>query len=235
MSTAGQFRQQRSLADEMAQSVLYAIIGHAIWIAVFNHLFHFPQADLDAALMHAVGQYGPNAAHFDVATDALTSNFWSVVAYFGTLNAFAVAFGSLIRFGREQEWKGFGLFDWLLDDEPSDKRFQEWSNFLEPDQEGVEIVRILATVINLGSTPYLFVGKLEKPYFGLDGNPDRFILSGVMRRPLRPGEGGNAEILNSEGFHEILGDNFVIRACEATTLNILVRYLREELPPILLS
>lgn len=97
MSTAGQFRQQRSLADELAQSVLFAAVGHVVWIplsdAVSAGLFGGPKVDIAAALEHAMGQFGKDSAQLGPAIAAVADHLVAVVLYFGTLNAAMFAVG----------------------------------------------------------------------------------------------------------------------------------------------
>ena len=93
---------------------------------------------------------------------------------------------------------------------------------------------LLSTVVELGGVAYLFVGCLEEIHWADDGHPDRFVLSGVIRRPLADDEDPEAAVKQLGGdagdeeeedgrFYSILGDKFIIRATEAKTLNILIR------------
>lgn len=237
LSAAGQFRQQRSLADELAQSTICAVILHAAGIALCNHVFakySGVQIDLPSAVMHAMGQFGTNSEHFDDAISALTTNIWWVALYFTCINLFAMFLGDIFKQLRDSKftfwnceiWGWLGYFD---DHEPADVRFKEWGNFFgEPPKDGVEI-DLLAAVVEFGKAPYLLVGQLIKPCFGPDGNPERFILKNVMRRALIAADNNPREKKNEFGFHEIEGDNFVLRTSEVKTFNIVRKYLQHEL------
>jgi hypothetical protein len=229
VSTAGQFRQHRSVADELAQGVVLACVGHALWISISN-CFGRP-VDLQAAVMSAVGQYGKDSVGLDSSIRALTENVWWVLWYFISLNGFAFGLGRLIRWARDRNWRPLKAFD-SFDDEPGAERFKEWSGILVDRSADQTIVPLLSTVVELGGVAHLFVGCLEEIHWSDDGHPDRFVLSGVIRRLLADDEdpevaveqlGGDAEEEEDGRFYSILGDKFIIRATEAKTLNILIR------------
>jgi hypothetical protein len=232
VSTAGQFRQRRSVADELALGVVIACVGHAIWIGISSR-FGKP-VDLNAAMMSAMGQYGKDSASLDSSIRAVTENVWWVVGYFASLNIFALLLGWTIRWARDRNWRPLKAFDWF-DDEPGAERFKEWSGILVDRSADEAIVPLLSTIIELGKAAYLFVGILEEIHWSESGHPDRFVLSGVIRRSLDADEDQTeaAEEPAADGpeedgrFYAILGDKFIIRASEAKTLNILIRKAAE--------
>jgi len=235
ISTAGQFRRQRSVADEFASGVVLACVGHWLWIWLSNN--YGEPVDLKSAMQNAIGQYGKDSADLDRSIKAVTEHVGWVIAYFVSLNIFALGLGSAIRWARLRDWKPFLPFSWF-DDEPGAERFREWSGVLPTPSEGETFVPLLATVVELGGTAYLFIGVLDDIHWAEGGSPDRFILSGAIRRRLEDdenpaeavqGDGQEAEEGDDESrYYSILGDNLIIRASEAKTLNILIRNAGEE-------
>ena len=181
LSTAGQFRQARTVADEFAPSVAWAIAWHVAWISICQ-LLPVPAVSLRSALIHKMMR-------------------WS------------------------------SLFKLVDDHEPEDQRFKDWSKFFKPEPNDAVVICTLTAIVEYGKSAYLLVGTLIEPVFGPDGNPERFVLRDVMRRPLSSADENNNEATNEDGFHEIRGDSFVLRASEAKTLNIVYNYIRPESDP----
>ena len=234
VSTAGQFRQTRAIADEFAPSIAWAMAWHAMWIG-FCRILPVPDVSLNSALMHATGQYGPNGLHADDAMNAVSQFPGAVAAYFISINLAAFLAASAIRTYRLGLWTkenfrsfiGLNSLVRMVDDhEPADQRFREWAKFLKPEPPDAVVVCTLTAIVEFGKSAYVLVGTLVDPVFGPDGNPERFVLRDVMRRPLASADVNEFEAVNEEGFHEIRGDSFVLRASEAKTLNIIYNYLR---------
>lgn len=232
ISTAGSFRQQRVLTEEIAHSVVYAIAWHGLWLWVCSKLpNNFPRVNIDAAMMHAMGQFGHNQKNLDAAIAAVSGNLPFIVAYFASMIAVSVIVAEILRRGHDGELcipkSFFSWVSWLQEDEPNHHRHREWKEFLDPAPSGQQAVRILTMVIELGKTPFLFVGSLENVYFGRDGNPERFVLRNVSRRALLPSESNPSESVDGSGMHPIYGNDFVVRASEAKTLNMVLAYVDE--------
>ena len=231
ISAAGQFRQQRSLSDELAHSVMYAFAWHAIWIFFAGLLAGWiPRVSLKFAFMHAMGQFGKDSKELDAAVEAVTNSWGWVFLYFASISICAGICGRMCRAcrdGNKVRWL-FGWVDWIQDHEPNKNRQERWSAFLQPHEvkdSGEYEIRFLTMIVELGKAPFLFVGILEDVSFGPDGNPETYILSNVSRRALLPTDRDPEETLNGEGMHDIEGDMVTIRASEAKTLNMVTRYI----------
>jgi hypothetical protein len=82
MSTAGPFRQPRSLTDELAQSLIYAAIAHTVWVWLCGLLVPYTRVvSLKSVVMLAIGQFGPNQFELPRAMNALTESAPWVAAY----------------------------------------------------------------------------------------------------------------------------------------------------------
>jgi hypothetical protein len=240
-STAGQFRRQRSVADEFAQGVVIACIGHAIWIWISDR--YGKPVDLKSAIMSVIGQYGKDSTDdLNHSISAITDNVWWVLGYFVSLNGFAMATGRFIRWAQLRNWKPFQAAGWF-DDEPAAERFREWSGILVTSSKNQALVPLLATVVELGKTAYLFVGILDDIHWAEGGSPDRFVLVAAIRRQLEDDEDHDTaveqpdaavdaapnQLAPDDRWYAILGDKLIIRASEAKTLNILIRKIEEDL------
>ena len=239
LSTAGQFRQARTVADEFAPSVAWAIAWHVAWISICQ-LLPVPTVSLRSALIHATGQYGQNAVYADEAINSVSKFPEYVAAYFLTINFASFCVASAIRTFRQGLWtnenvhkmmRWSSLFKLVDDHEPADQRFKDWAKFFKPEPNDAVVICTLTAIVEYGKSAYLLVGTLIEPVFGPDGNPERFVLRDVMRRPLSSADENNNEATNEDGFHEIRGDSFVLRASEAKTLNIVYNYFRPESDP----
>lgn len=252
MSTAGHFRQERTLADEFAGSVLAAIVAHFVWITIINgaaHCFQTPRVSLEAAFEHVMGQFGKDSNQLNPAIRAVTDNTFYVVVYFVSISAAAAYVGDLVRIYRKTCDRS--IFDWL-EDEPSVERFKTWAAFIPEPRPDSAAVGMLATIVDVGKTAYLYVGQIEHIQWASSGDPDTFFLTDVIRREFnatsdkpratadgaetesRPGEADDTErgidLGDPDRFYQIEGDVFIIRASEAKTLNVLVYYLEPAEP-----
>lgn len=231
MSTAGMFRQPRSLTDELAQSLIYAALAHAAWVPLCAVIPGGRPVSLKVVLLLALGQFGANQTELAGAITAIEGNGPRIILYFVSLTLAAALVGTFARWGAEkQEWVR-SILGWIEDREPGEERARDWKRFLmvtsgTPPEP--ETVVLLTTVVELGKTAWLYVGRLEQTIFRPDGDPEGFVLSEVSRRPLTD-EDGKEPAPGEGNYHDIEGDRFVIRLSETRTLNILRQRLSIEI------
>ncbi|THC39983.1 hypothetical protein [Massilia sp. Mn16-1_5] len=93
------------------------------------------------------------------------------------------------------------------------------ADFTEDEQPDLIFI---SAIVEVAKEAVLYVGILDDFYFDSEGQLDRLILQGVLRRPLsrdKSTEPG-ADEEGKERFYPIDGDNFVLRYSEAITLNV---------------
>lgn len=194
--------EKPALTDEIAQGAVYACIGHGIWIWLSTVVGK--KVDLDAALMHATGQYGKDLSGFTPAIHAITDHVWWVIGYFVSLNALAFVLGLLVRKIRLGELAPSWTFEWFRGDRLAAIRFQEWSG-INPAADVVAIP-ILSAVVEVGGVGYMYVGIVDSIGWNADGSPERFVLKHARMRRLDASGAGLGDSW------EELGDTFIISA-----------------------
>jgi hypothetical protein len=226
-STAGKFRKQRSLADELALGMLAALVAHFIGIGLFTGIGHLcgVRIALDSAMMHAMGDFGPDSEELRPAIRAVTDYPVYVLVYFIAVCGGSAAAGVLVKWCRDKKWKHAAFLDWF-ENEPAAERFRQWSRALGSPDESKLSTALLATVIELGGAAYLYVGFLKEVRWSEDGEPEFFVLADeVIRRPFNEESDRLEGDRGANRFYEVVGTSFTIRASEAKTINVLVRYL----------
>lgn len=227
MSTAGMFRQPRTLTDELAQSLIYATLAHAAWIPLCGIIPGGRPVNLKVVLLLALGQFGANQNELAGAINAFEGHGPRIVVYFVSLTLATALLGTLLRWSADR-WRPFrDVLGWIEDREPGEERARDWKNFLKVTSDKRPesgTVVLLTTVIELGKTAWLYVGRLEHTIFRPDGDPEGFVLSQVSRRPLTDADGHEPDPGQGH-YHDIEGDRFVVRLSETRTLNILMQNL----------
>ncbi|SFJ27482.1 DUF6338 family protein [Planctomicrobium piriforme] len=209
---AGQFRQRRPITEDVTRSIVSAAILNAIWAGLWDSVGRSfgIRVDLNSVVMLSMGQFGHEDAHFMSAVESLTWHPWSVLSYFLSLYLLSMIFGhaaGIFAHQKPLKW----IHDWI-DEEPSYRRSKEWTSHLEYQGAG-RAKRLCATVLSIGSTPYLYFGFLEDDgvMWKDDGHPDRFALRSASRKRI-DGNGDHEE--------KVPGQLLIIRASEAKTLCI---------------
>lgn len=77
----------------------------------------------------------------------------------------------------------------------------------------------IAAMIEIAGKGYLYIGILEKFFLNNQGNIDRLVLTGAMRREIGKDKSDNQGD-NSKRFYPIDGDYFVLRYSEVKNLNV---------------
>ncbi|WP_146601400.1 hypothetical protein [Novipirellula aureliae] len=122
-------------------------------------------------------------------------------------------------------------------DDPAGRRYGQWLRSCElPESEtdvlgNHAVMLIVAAVIEMGGTPFLFKGILDKAYFGPDGELERLTMLFPQRRVIEATEIGGetepasdgmtaAEQLETDGtYYPVRGDALILRMSEIKTLN----------------
>ena len=191
VTDAPELREKRSISDELAQSLIAAIILHALWLLIFNGLGRicFPpvHVNLDAALMLSMGQFGKDSFSLPEAIGSVTRYPLSVTTYFLSLYLSSAVAGEQVRkfLGNQKNAKSFlGRFAFWLhsQDEGPARQFGKWSRTFEYDRETE--IPFFSAVVELGKEAHLIFGQLREFIPDDDGYPARYILSDVHRRLL---------------------------------------------------
>ena len=247
---AGVFRRERSLGDEALEAAIATACIHLPLVALID--FARPlglRVDPASFLSLLAGKGGPSTAELS----HVTRHPVAIVAYF--IGACAIA-RVAARCMRAWELSGDASAQSLptrFSDEPGARRWAEWDNLfaLRGDDDPprgsrlrrwvrlvlgganpeptVDVIALVAVVVELGREPYLYLGLLEDVRFTEDGRLDRIELAGAYRRPLGleatpeeqrtlpPREERDDPL---EGFYRVTGRRLILRAYEFKTMNL---------------
>lgn len=229
-------RERRSVADELAHSLFYSATIHAIWSGILSAFLLPPlqvQIDLQALILLLMGKFGDKDALLQGTIDSVITYPWHIFAYLLSANAIAFFAGKICRHFRlppepeytppESKWheklrrklkktpeNAFRYVVSWFDEDHNVEKWHRWNYDFYSDDADITIP-VIATVVDCGTKSFLYVGILEDVVPDREGNPDRFVLSGALRRPI---DNDDAEL------YEIEGHRFIIRASEMITLNV---------------
>lgn len=234
-SRAGRFRLKRSVTEEFSRNLITAVALNSLWACLFQILgLSFGlQIDLDSVMMLSMGHFGHEDASFDRAIRSVTDYPGWVLLYFLSLYATAAIAGGYL--GAKCAARSMINGSWLgtlyrfIEDEPKYRRVQEWLSHFEFNSErDAEAAAICSMIVVVGGHVLLYVGRMEEEgiIWNDDGNPDRFVLKGAMRRPLEKDDSEGA------GFYKIDGDLLVIKASDTVTFNVWWVLFTEAEPPV---
>ncbi|MEW4528738.1 hypothetical protein [Maioricimonas sp. JC845] len=213
--------------DDLLRSVLFATVVHLFCILAVNSLSSFTsvKVDLEAAALLAAGRItyeggaAPDVQDANGLTlkrnpiEALTDYPVRVGLYlFVACVVGGLAGHALRKFESSCDW-GRSIAKFFRSEHETEK-YEEWREwffgFPDPEQDEVAF-RLLATVVTFGGTPFLFTGELVNMHPDENGDPERFELRNVSRRPLND---------DTADFYEIKGDGMILRLSEMTTINM---------------
>ena len=236
--------QLKSPADEIAFSILTAILLHGIWCAIIYPVGYFVgfRVDFQTVFVLATAQKGPA---LEKAIAQAASLPFHIFFYFVLLHFLSIGLGygvhKLVRSRKLDHKHKFFRFDnpwyYLLKGEVLE--------FAENDNGMVNYDdTYISAVIDHGGNEFIYLGQLTEFYFDKEGNLDRLVLRDVQRRKLNDDlnqdhcdvDGLGTE-LSDEGnakqdthFYFIEGDYFVLSYKDIKTLNIV--YSQNELEEI---
>lgn len=223
------FRSRLKLAEQTSldyspfgrvviEACLWAIVLHTVWLAGSSILF-----DATLATEAVLGLLSSSPPLQATAVDEVRGSAGRVAAYFASLYAFAFVIPTVTR---------EAISHWRLD--RAGARFSRVFRFhdapwyylltsadFEPGDEPDHIV--LAAVLDVATSPILYVGILVDFFFDPQGQLDRLVLANVVRRPLsrdRPIDDDAIADDETSRFYAVEGDYFVIRYAEVITLNV---------------
>lgn len=207
--------------EAVASGVVFAAGLHAIWLLISYWLFG---RTLDLGVLLVLT--GADAGAQREAVAAVRGDQWWILSYFVTIVALPYALAPAVRWLMEK-------LSEVIPNHRLGRLFQfnaPWYNLLYARSKRADIV-VIAAVVDVAGSPYLYMGTLVQFFVTPDGNLDRLVLENVSRRPLsRDKTVGNGAVSDNESrFYPIDGDYFVLRYSEAITLN--VHYLLFRSPP----
>lgn len=210
-----QFLQQRGLAEDLVQGILLSTILHLFWLPLFSWMGSYwgLTVSIRNAIKLAAGPIGGGATDFEHAITDVSAHPWPVATYFTSLYVAAICGGCLAAklLRRSEAWETGEFFHELFGHGEALRTKRAWD--IDLGKEYAISGRIFTAIVCLDKTPYLYYGKLGKDAIKFDasGTPDRFVLSGAMRRKLDEGD---------EAFQEIASLNFILRFSEIITMGV---------------
>jgi hypothetical protein len=220
-STAGAFRRQLPLTDELGQSLVAAIALQVIGLGVAICLSGCTKVtpDIEKALMLISGHFG-KPENAQAAIDSVALHWGWVLLYMSGVCIAGILAGLAWRKAKGKYYASKRIK--LFDNEPDARRYEEWSHTIAYDgslAEGEGVVKIIATIVDVGKTSFLYRGILEDIRWCQSGDPDHFVIRSAERRPIGDKEDHTTE--DTATYYPISGDVFLLRYSEIKTLNLL--------------
>lgn len=200
------------LGQVVAETVVWSAALHALWLGAV-YLFRGQVLHTDVLLRLLSAEQAAQTR----ALDAVAAQAGAVAAYGSSLLAAAYLAPLLLR---------LAIVRWRLDEQNAWcsplLRFNQapWYYLLSgadfPRDRAPDFITVSA-LVDIGGEAILFTGLLQNFYLDPEGQLDRVVLSQVMRRPLAADKGSTGE---AQRFYPVDGDYFVLRYCDAITLNV---------------
>ncbi|MDH5824320.1 hypothetical protein QFW77_15195 [Luteimonas sp. RD2P54] len=193
-------------------SVVAAIAMHSLCIAIANVITPYlgiPAPDASQAISLLLSDSRSDRVEQLINDAGRTWRYVSAYFIFASISAFILGkcANRLIKLNRRANW-----YD-LLRDEDADFIW-------------------LTTDIDVGGDTYLYAGMVKDFKIASDGELERVVLLGAVRRPIRrPSQSEideHRESYNERGWIEIPGEYVILRMSEARTINIDYWYLEQE-------
>lgn len=173
---------------------------------------------------------GGNDALFAACLSSVTKNYFGESLYLLSLYAFSAGLGYLVHFivrsnHLDHKYK-FIRFnnDWYYLLTGEILKFPNPSNGESVAAYDDQLFVYLSTVVTYGQTSYLFRGIISDFWFDREGNLDRVLLEDVYRRRLsddrQSDQAHNAHAGEDFRYYQVVGDRFIIRRSEMTTINL---------------
>lgn len=209
----------------VAEAILWALVLHLVWLWLSYRFF---QHGFEPTILMKLLAASP-ATQVE-ATEAVGRQFNWIAAYFSSLIIVSLALPKLVR---------LVISKYRLDraDAPFSSIFRfhqaPWYYLLTgadfKPEEAPDLIMVSA-IVEVGKEAVLYVGILDEFYVDAEGQLDRLVLQGVVRRPISADKPqGDAVADNvANRFYDVDGDSFVLRYAEAVTLNVQYVRLRPE-------
>jgi hypothetical protein len=215
----------RRVSEELAYGVTFALVLHAVWLAIVRRLGFQP--DVEAMVLMLLGNFGEGSEHLDRVLDSVAGYYPGIAGYLVSLYSAAGVAGNLghraVRRLRLDHLTKIFRFDnywfYMLTGEVLD--------FRENAEDGREVDGVYCSaVVDHASGSYLYRGIVSDFTFDRDGTLDTIVLMDAHRRELtddraegepRPPMGPAAP---DERYYEIRGDFLILRSTEFRTLNL---------------
>ncbi|HEY7482711.1 MAG TPA: hypothetical protein VH680_19520 [Gemmatimonadales bacterium] len=215
----------RRVSEELAYGVAFALVLHAVWLALVRWLGFQP--DVAAMVLMLLGNFGAESQYLGQVLDSVAGYYPGIAGYLVSLYSAAAVAGNLghraVRRLRLDHLTKTFRFDnywyYMLTGEVLD--------FRENAEDGREVDGVYCSaVVDHASGSYLYRGIVSDFTFDRDGALDTIVLMDAHRRRLtddraedepRPPVGPAAP---DERYYEIRGDFLVLRASEFRTLNL---------------
>ena len=214
----------RRVSEELAYGVAFALVLHAVWLAVVRWLGFQP--DVESMVLLLVGDFG-DGGDLDRVVDSVAGHYPGVAGYLVSLYAASAVAGNVghravRRLKLDHLTKTF-RFDnywfYMLTGEVLD--------FRENGEEGRVVDGVYCSaVVDHASDSYLYRGIVSDFTFDRDGALDTIVLMDAHRRRLtddRDEEEPRAHVGPSEPderYYEIRGDFLILRSAEIRTVNL---------------
>lgn len=212
----------------VAEAVICSLLAHSVWLIFTSLLTH---QSFDPLVMMKLLSGAPLIQ--ESAAKSVADSFNSVVIYFVTLVVASFVLPKILREAIEKYRldRVDSKFAWLfrLHDAP-------WYYLLTgadfPKDKIPSMIKVSA-IVEVAKEAVLFVGVLDEYFLSTDGQLDRLVLQGVVRRSLAKDKSKDgaiedpilADAPSIDRFYEIDGDYFVLRNSDIKTLNIEYVYL----------
>jgi hypothetical protein len=215
----------RRVSEELAYGVAFALVLHAVWLALVRWLGFQP--DVAAMVLMLLGNFGEQSQHLDRVLDSVAGYYPGIAGYLVSLYGAAAVAGNLghraVRQLRLDHLTKTFRFDnywfYMLTGEVLD--------FRENAEDGREVDGVYCSaVVDHASGSYLYRGIVSDFTFDREGALDTIVLMDAHRRRLtddraedepRPPVGPAAP---DGRYYEIRGDFLILRTSEFRTLNL---------------
>jgi hypothetical protein len=215
----------RRVSEELAYGVAFALVLHAVWLALVRWLGFQP--DVAAMVLMLLGNFGAESQYLGQVLDSVAGYYPGIAGYLVSLYSAAAVAGNLghraVRRLRLDHLTKTFRFDnywyYMLTGEVLD--------FRENAEDGREVDGVYCSaVVDHASGSYLYRGIVSDFTFDREGALDTIVLMDAHRRRLtddRAEEDHRPQVGPSEPderYYEIRGDFLILRSTEIRTLNL---------------
>lgn len=207
----------RPLTEQIPTGVVYAAVLHLIWASIWAN---YEPINLKVLIMLLIGNYGNDEEHLEIILKSITDYPYHIAFYFLSLYLLSAILGyighSIVRKKKLDLKTRFFRFnnEWFYSLRGEVAEFNE-----TPDIDGQVDGVMLTTVVHHGEkVNYLYRGFVYDFFFDKEGNLDRVVLMYADRRDLSNDKTSDED--DSDRFYEIVGNYFIIRYSEMTTINL---------------